>query len=185
MVISTPEEMRKYRKRVGLSQTEVAKMAGCSQSLIARIEKGGVDPRLSTFNNIKNVIKEVESKNTEGCIDLMSTPVIYASPDDTVSETSDKFIENNISQMPVVEEGKQIGCINESNILNRISYNVDREKMQSITVREVMGPPFPVLNINSNLNDVLNLLKTNKAIIITTKGEIDGIITKSDIIDLI
>ena len=45
--IPSPEDIRRMRIRAGLTQKELAERAGVSQSLIARIERGSVDPRLS------------------------------------------------------------------------------------------------------------------------------------------
>ena len=185
MVISESAELRKWRKRVGLSQSQVAERSGFSQSLIARIERGDVDPRLSTFNKIKEVIRNASDDNTEKSTDLMSKPVIYAKPDEEISELSKKFTENQISQMPVIEDGKQLGGVRESNILDRISDNLKRKNLREAPVKEIMGNPFPILSANSDLSDILYLLKRNKAILITLQGEIEGIITRSDVIDLI
>ena len=49
MHIPTPEELRTRREALGLKQTELAKRAGISQSMVARIEAGNVDPRVSTL----------------------------------------------------------------------------------------------------------------------------------------
>ncbi len=49
MHIPTPEELRARREALGIKQTELAKRAGISQSMVARIEAGNVDPRISTL----------------------------------------------------------------------------------------------------------------------------------------
>lgn len=46
MEIPTPAELREKRIRMGLKQADVARMAGISQSMVARIEAGSVDPRV-------------------------------------------------------------------------------------------------------------------------------------------
>jgi len=43
---------KKLRQQRGLTQAEVARMAALSQSLIARVESGGIDPKLSTARKI-------------------------------------------------------------------------------------------------------------------------------------
>lgn len=42
-------ELTDHRGRLGLSQTVVAARMGTSQSVVARLESGDVDPRLSTI----------------------------------------------------------------------------------------------------------------------------------------
>ncbi|MFZ8855537.1 MAG: helix-turn-helix domain-containing protein, partial [Thermofilaceae archaeon] len=56
MPIPTPEELRMLRLKAGLTQAEVARRAGVSQSLIARIESGNVNPRVSTLMRIYQAI---------------------------------------------------------------------------------------------------------------------------------
>jgi len=46
MFLPTPEELKKRRTNLNLTQNELARLAGVSQPLIARIESGDVDPRL-------------------------------------------------------------------------------------------------------------------------------------------
>ncbi len=52
MQLPTPEDLKKRRNELGLTQSDLAKRAGVSQPLIARIESGDVDPRLSTVRKI-------------------------------------------------------------------------------------------------------------------------------------
>lgn len=46
------------RQRLGISQTLVAARMGTSQSALARIESGEVDPRLSTVERYANALGE-------------------------------------------------------------------------------------------------------------------------------
>ena len=52
MHIPTPEELRARREALGMKQTELARRAGISQSMVARIEAGNVDPRIRTLSKI-------------------------------------------------------------------------------------------------------------------------------------
>ena len=49
MFLPTPEDIKKLRLELKLTQHDIATRAGVSQPLIARIESGDVDPRLSHF----------------------------------------------------------------------------------------------------------------------------------------
>jgi Predicted transcriptional regulator with C-terminal CBS domains len=42
--IINPRELERIRKQVGMTQKELAKLSRVSQSLIAKIERGDVDP---------------------------------------------------------------------------------------------------------------------------------------------
>ncbi len=81
--LPTPEEIRRLRLKAGLTQKELAERAGVSQSLIARIESGTVDPRLST---LKKILRALEEATKEGIKagDVMHTPVITVQMTDSI-----------------------------------------------------------------------------------------------------
>ena len=45
-------QVRELRRRRGLTQTQLARLAGTNQAAIARLESGGPEPRLSTLERI-------------------------------------------------------------------------------------------------------------------------------------
>ena len=79
MPIPSPEELRLLRIRAGLTQAELAKKAGVSQSLIARIESGKVNPRVSTLMRIYQALEEFMEDELTAC-EVMSSPVVYVLP---------------------------------------------------------------------------------------------------------
>jgi HTH-type transcriptional regulator/antitoxin HipB len=50
------EEVRRLRMERGLSQQELAQRMGLPQSVIARLEAGGVEPRLSTLDRVAQAL---------------------------------------------------------------------------------------------------------------------------------
>ena len=50
--IALGEQVRALREARGLSQAELARRVGTSQSAIARLEAGGVDPKLDTLTRL-------------------------------------------------------------------------------------------------------------------------------------
>ncbi len=46
------EEVRRLREAAGLSQRELAERMGSSQSVVARLEAGGVEPTLATLDRV-------------------------------------------------------------------------------------------------------------------------------------
>ncbi|MEM2427846.1 MAG: helix-turn-helix domain-containing protein, partial [Candidatus Bathyarchaeia archaeon] len=74
--IPSGETIRRLRKAVRLTQKELAEKAGLSQSLISRIERGNVDPRLSTIKRIMHVIENASVKEEQVARHIMHRPVI-------------------------------------------------------------------------------------------------------------
>jgi HTH-type transcriptional regulator/antitoxin HipB len=50
------EEVRRLRAERGLSQQELAERIGVTQSVVARLEAGGVEPRLSTLDRVAQAL---------------------------------------------------------------------------------------------------------------------------------
>ena len=56
------DEIAKKRKMLGLTQKELARMAGVSQSSIAKIESGKIDPSYNKVKAIFDVLERMETK---------------------------------------------------------------------------------------------------------------------------
>ena len=183
--LPTPEDIKKLRKKVGLTQTELAKLAGVSQSLIARIEKGTVDPRLSTLRRIIEAIKLVEmrAKKAKSAKDVMYSPVITIKSSEKVKKAIELMEKYAISQLPVVNDnGVPVGSITESTVLKKL-LSGEPEKILKLKVEEIMEESFPTITPSTNIKDIQQLiLKKYPAVLVTEKGKIVGIITKIDLI---
>jgi predicted transcriptional regulator len=181
--IPSPEDLRRYRLELKLTQTELARLAGVSQSLIARIEAGDIDPRLSTFKKILDALRAEEEKEIKAK-DIMKSPVISISPKDTVGDAYKLMEKYSISQLPVLENGVQVGSISESKLVKEMNIERDLSTVSKKKVEELMNEGFPIVNGNTNLKVISKLIEINPAVLITEKGKIVGIITKADILKL-
>ncbi|WP_091880474.1 helix-turn-helix transcriptional regulator [Phyllobacterium sp. OV277] len=54
----TPEQIHGARAMVGLTQAELAKLAGLSTTGLNNIERGVTDPKASTLRSIQSVLEE-------------------------------------------------------------------------------------------------------------------------------
>ncbi|SDJ88683.1 Predicted transcriptional regulator with C-terminal CBS domains [Halovenus aranensis] len=175
MELPTPEELRERRLELGLTQSELAENAEVSQPLIARIEGGDVDPRLSTLRRIVNALEEVEGSLLRAR-DLMHTPVTSVAPDESVHETTQLMNERGFSQVPVVREGTPEGLIGMSDIRQRSVENVGE-----LPVAEVMHESISTVEPDALLDTVDAHLDHNDAVLVVEGGETVGIITEADI----
>ena len=57
------DEIKKIRKKIGLTQTGLANRAGVSQSLIAKIESGRIDPTYTKTQKIFAALSDLEKKD--------------------------------------------------------------------------------------------------------------------------
>ncbi|MDD1703378.1 MAG: CBS domain-containing protein [Methanoregula sp.] len=183
MHIPSPEELRSRRESLGLRQTEIARRAGISQSMVARIEAGSVDPRVSTLNKIIVVLNNAEPKKMQAA-QIMHTPVLSVSPQATITQAVEIFEKNDVSQIPVIERGIPVGCISESAIVKAIEQQRFHHT-HSFVVKEFMEPGFPTVPPDMNVETVVNILQQNHAVLVVEGRIVKGVITKHDLISLI
>ena len=180
--IITADDLRRLRKRYGLTQKVLAQKSGVSQSLISRIENKTVDPRLSTIRKIFEAI--IFLQNKEGTArDVMHGPVITINALESVQKAIDLMKNNAISQLPVLKDDNIIGSIRESTLINRFSKSKNTETFFSSSVYNIMDEPFITVEPNITVDAVVDLLlKGNPAIIVLEQKKIIGIITKIDVL---
>ncbi|MCX8147301.1 MAG: CBS domain-containing protein [Candidatus Woesearchaeota archaeon] len=170
-------EIRAIRKNLGLTQSQLANLAGVSQSLIAKIEAGIIDP---TYSNAVKIFNALESFNKEKEVkakDIMTQKIISLAPNESIKEAIQKMKKYEISQMPVIAEGKAVGSISESILLDSVIENKRAEK-----VSDVMEDAPPIVSKDSSIKIVSDMLKYFPMVLIGEKGRLIGIITKSDLL---
>jgi len=170
------EEIKEIRKKFGLTQGQLAERAGVSQSLIAKVEAGRLDPTYSKAKKIFEAIDMLGKKKELKAEQIMSKHIISVKPNDGIKSAIEKMKKSNISQMPVVEEHKSIGIVSESIILEALL------NKKGIKIRDIMEDSAPVVSKNTTINAVSNLLRFYPMVLVSENGELRGIITKSDLL---
>ncbi len=175
------EDIRRLRKMMGLTQKKLAKKAGVSQSLIARIEKNSVDPRLSTVRKILGALSLIK----EGKIakDVMHSPVITIKSTDIIRKAVELMRKHNISQLPVLKEKFMVGSVKESTIIHRITRGGNIRKVFFTPIYNIMENPFITINPSMGIDEVLSIMSSgHPAVLVIDKGTLVGIITKIDVL---
>jgi len=173
-MIVTESTLKRLRNKAGLTQRELAELAGVSQAHIAKIERGKVDPRLSTVNKILQVLTTGKGKR---CGDIITKRVISTKPEDRILNVSRLMIKHGISQVPVIEDGKCIGTVTEESIIRNLGSTIAEER-----VRKVMQSPLPSVPEDTDISLIKPLLEHHPGLLVVKKGEIVGIITRSDLL---
>jgi len=172
-MILTGSQLKKLRNDAGLTQQQLAELVRVSQAHIAKIEKEKVDPRLSTVNKILQVLTEGRGRKSG---DIMTRKVVFAKPSDTVLAVSATMMERAISQLPIKERGRIIGTITEESIIRNLHMNIAGNPAAS-----VMDPPLPSIPENTDISVVRQLLEAHPGVLVTKRGDVVGIITRSDL----
>ncbi|VVC02317.1 Inosine-5'-monophosphate dehydrogenase [uncultured archaeon] len=175
--------IREQRKKLDLTQGRLAKMAGVSQSLVAKIEAGSIDAAYSKVKRIIDTLEAAQFSREKAAKDIMHSGVSAISPKETVHAAAQKMRQLGISQLPVVDSGHVVGSISEQAMLAHFS--TERGKASSLKVGDIMEEAFPTALISTPLSAIASLLRHHPAVLVMDKGRIAGIITKADILKAI
>lgn len=170
------EEVKKIRKKLGMTQTELANRAGVSQSLIAKIESGRIDPTYTKTKKIFAALSDLEKKEEIKAEQLMTNKIISVSSGTSIKEAIGKMKKFQISQMPVMDDSKVMGLVSESIILDALL------KSKGKTVKDVMQEAPPIVSKTTSIQVVSNLLKHYPMVMVSEEGRLIGLITKSDLL---
>ncbi|MGC8646880.1 MAG: CBS domain-containing protein [Thermoplasmata archaeon] len=179
------EEIRNLRIKIGLTQKQLADHVGLSQSYIARLEKGDINPTYENVRKIYSVLENYLDKNMNNDIlarDIMTKNVLTVNSTDTIEKGINLMLENGISQLPVLEGNIIVGSITEE-LINKILNNEKiKNTIKSKKVKDFMEESFPQISENTSVKIISYLLKQYQAILVVSKGKLEGIITKTDLI---
>ncbi len=107
--------------------------------------------------------------------------LMWLLPDETLQHAAETFRARSISQMPVVENGKMIGAVQEITIVHSLHKGIDS---RNVRVREVMARPMPEVEANVSLEEAYRLLLAgNPAVAVSRSGRLAGLITRSDLME--
>lgn len=122
--------------------------------------------------------------------EVMSTNVICASSDTKATEVKNMMTENNVSKLPVVDNGKLVGIVTKNDLLKaepssattldmfEISYLLSK-----LTVKKIMNTKVISVGPNEVVEEAARIMVDNKisCLPVVDGDALIGIITKSDL----
>jgi len=110
------------------------------------------------------------------------TPTIVSvTPGQTVRQALRLMSLHDVSQLPVMDGTNCVGSVSDWSLSAK---SLDNTKLLDATVSEVMDAPFPVVDVAQPVDAVAKLLsKSNPAVLVRTNGTVQGIVTRSDMLN--
>lgn len=169
--------LQKIRKQLGLTQHAFAARAGISQSMVAKIESGKLDPAYSKVQKIEQVLATLTHHEEKKAAELMTRNVVSVHSSEHARKVIEVMQKRGISQVPVIRGEKVLGMVYESSFLRH-----DVEKFPSLRVEEVMEEAPPFVSVNAPLSVIRGMLQWYACVLVVEKGKLAGIITRADIL---
>jgi len=187
MTFPPATEIKTMRKALDITQMQLSKMSGVSQSTIAKIEKGSIHGSYESVVSIFDVLQREMDRKRKGRLakDVMSRDIVSIQAREKVKRASEMMRQSGYSQLPVFEGSQPVGSVSEFGILTQLRDGTSMEEIGERSVRQIMSEAFPVVNEDMPLEAVTTLLAASRAVLVGKKGKINGIITSSDVLKLL
>lgn len=106
--------------------------------------------------------------------------LVTATRTDVVSDVIAKMKEYDVSQLPVVEDGRLVGMISEVDLL---TYLLEGHHGTSDPIEAIIDPAPPVVDPASAVDTLADVFLSANAAVVVDLGAVVGIVTKIDVID--
>lgn len=179
-------DIRKRRKMLDITQSELAVASGISQSTITKVEQGKISASYNTVVKLFETLDQMGDRKKEiPIMDIATRDIVSVQEDSGVPEALEILKETGFSQMPVFRGESSVGSISEKVILKLISSGKSMDQLSRMRVSDVMEDSFPTISENTSMEGLSSMLNTSNAVLITRKGKIIGMITRADVLKLV
>ena len=107
--------------------------------------------------------------------------LVTATSGDQVADAVMSMKEHGVSQLPVLDEGRLVGILTESDVLTKL---VEGQASLSSAVAEVMFRNVQTVDVNDDVNVLTDLFSKDLVGLVTEEGKrLLGLVTKMDLVD--
>jgi len=170
---------------LGVSQKDLAKLSGVTQSMIAKVESGKISPSYLKTKAIFDALEMLEQKKEIHARDIMHRKVVGVDAEDRIADVVKVMRETGYSQLPVFSGKAIVGSISEKIITDKLTSLPGIGDISHFRAAKVMAGAFPRVDEETAIHAVSGLLQYDLAVLVTKKGQVTGIITKADLLKMI
>lgn len=187
MKFPAESEIKRLRKSLDITQQELAKLSGVSQSTIAKLERGSIKGSYESVTKIFTALQEVSRRHSKASKagDLATRQIVGVQYNELVKVATELMRSSGISQMPVFQGRQHVGSISENLILARLRDGERMETIAELKVGDLMEDAFPIVNEDTPIEAVTALLSSSHAVMVGKNGNMTGIITSADLLKML
>ncbi len=179
------EEIGRRRRLLAMSQKQLAKLAGVSQSMIAKIESEHISPTYLKTKAIFDTLESLERRTELRAKEISHGKIVSVQVHDPVSKGVRVMRETGFSQLPVFNGNQVVGSLTEKIILEKLISATKPDEVSKQSVERIMDEAFPTVSEEAPISMVSALLQYAPAVLVTRRGHVQGIITKADLLKVV
>jgi predicted transcriptional regulator len=173
-LVITPEELKKRRIELGLTQKGLSEAINVSQSIISKFEAKKNYPGYHTIKEIEERIYKLGHGSEKKIDSVMVRHIHSFRPDAKVRDVMRLFKTKGYSQAPVIDsKGRVVGLITAQGLL-------DADKDESIL--QLLEPEPPIIAKDAPVSAAKTLLKGFPLVLVNDRGKIVGIVAREDVL---
>lgn len=173
------EKLRHKRRKLDLTQADVAKDADVDKSTVSRLEnKGTRNINYQTVHTVWSELEKAESQPSDAVAeDIMTESVEWITVDDTARDAGIRMRKKCFSQLPVkpAERVECVGIVTERTLM----LNEDNSK----SIGEIMDARPIEVRPQTSKDAIINLFKDSEPVVLVKDPEDEsyvGIVTPAD-----
>jgi predicted transcriptional regulator len=180
LLMDSLREIRKRRVSLGISLGDLARAVGRSDATLSRIERGQIRPSYELAEKIFRFLEQREGIAAPHLLarDLMNRDLVTIDALALLTDAALAMERGGFSQVPVLEQGRVTGSLSESSLLRALAQPGGRR----VRVRDVLESAYPQVDEEFPADMLSGLLTRYPAILVSRRGQLSGIITKTDLI---
>jgi len=177
MEVPTGRHIKRWRKSLNITQSQLSDLSGVAQSIITKVETETVDPRSSTLRKIVEALSRSENPEKLHTVrDVMVTDVAVLKFDDVIQTAIDNMVKDGISQLPVLsEDGAILGLVSEESILQKGAH-------RNGLVGQVMHTNPVIVDIGLSIIEARRRLTEVEALLVIENGILVGLVSRMDLV---
>ena len=186
MLLPSLETIKQKREKLHISQKKLAVMTGVSTSMINQIESGRSKPSYETAKKIFENLANLEGQSSSHVAgEICKSPIIKMKITQTVKEAIKKMESLKISQIPVFDNTEPVGIVSEEGLAKLQLANSANSQLKKTHLEDVMADIPPIINYETPANTLGPLLQATKCILVSKNSKPFGIITATDLLQMI
>lgn len=178
MWLPDAKDVISLRKKMGLSQRELANECELSLAWINQVENGKIkDPSYSKLKKIADYYETRKKNKGWTADDICNKNMVSAKIGQSLQKANETMISKGISQIPVFKEKNCVGMLTDKTV--SLFFSLDKSKI--MIKQNMLEPTPPIVDLSCASKILDKILDYFDCVLVERKGEIYGIVVRQDL----